>query len=56
MSHTAAAGPEETSGGRSDPSAGAQKMLLGVGWTLVSVPLLYGLVQTLRRVVTLFTG
>jgi len=55
MSHTSAS-PEHSEAGRRDPSAGAQKALLGVGWTLVGVPLLYGLVQTLRRVVTLFTG
>lgn len=55
MSHTAAT-PEDAPSGRTDPSAGVQKVLLGVGWALVGVPLLYGLVQTLRRVVTLFTG
>ncbi|MEJ5944423.1 hypothetical protein WDZ17_03845 [Pseudokineococcus basanitobsidens] len=42
--------------GRNDPSPATQKVLLGVGWLLVGVPLVYGLVQTLRRVVTLFTG
>ncbi|MEJ5868984.1 hypothetical protein WDV85_14675 [Pseudokineococcus sp. 5B2Z-1] len=55
MSSTAAE-PERESAGRNDPSAGVQKALLGIGWTLVGVPLVYGLVQTLRRVVTLFTG
>jgi len=55
MSHTSAT-PEHSEAGRSDPSESVQKALLGVGWTLVGVPLLYGLVQTLRRVVTLFTG
>lgn len=48
--------PASPSSSPHDPSPGTQKVLLGVGWVLVGVPLLYGLVQTLRRVVTLFTG
>ncbi len=30
--------------------------LIGLAWTLVGVPLLYGLYQTVTRAATLFTG
>lgn len=29
---------------------------IALAWTLVGVPLAYGLVETLRKAVTLFTG
>ena len=30
--------------------------LIGLAWTLVGIPLLYGLYQTITRAVALFTG
>ena len=30
--------------------------LIAVAWTLVGIPLLYGLIQTIRAASTLFTG
>ncbi|MEJ5914771.1 MFS transporter small subunit [Pseudokineococcus sp. 1T1Z-3] len=42
--------------GANDPAPSVQKIFVAVGWTVTGVPLVYGLVQTVRRALTLFTG
>ncbi len=40
----------------SQPPAKTPAALIGFAWTLVGVPLLYGLYQTVTRAAALFTG
>ena len=38
------------------PETHTPAALIGFAWTLVGIPLLYGLYQTVTRAVALFTG
>ncbi|PPK97623.1 hypothetical protein CLV92_103157 [Kineococcus xinjiangensis] len=42
--------------GTPDRTPANTKLRLLVGWTLVGIPLLYGVVETLNRASKLFTG
>ena len=39
-----------------EPTTHTPAGLIAFAWTLVGIPLLYGLYQTVTRAVTLFTG
>ena len=41
---------------RQQPQTHTPAALIGLAWTLVGIPLLYGLYQTVTRAAALFTG